>query len=249
MATSTAKMTLNLPTFNYFDVHSSPMSLGPKWKLWLGEFQNLMIALNVEDKIRQKALLLFYAGHDVHEIYKTLEPAADEDCDSAVTRLINYFAPKIYHFRKMHQNEPSVTKRGEVETIDEYVTRLKKASTRCEFTDKNLEIKLQIVFGCISKRVRRKALSEDISLDDLVKFSRAVELSSVQAEVIEDDKSEGLVNYIAREYIVNFVTQTRTWNKIIPGRKNVLAAEVNYLTTGDERIALRTEKLVIDVIN
>ena len=98
----------------------------------------------------------------------------------------------------MHQNEPSVTKSGEVETIDEYVTRLKEASTRCEFTDKNLEIKLQIVFGCISKRVRRKALSEDISLDDLVKFARAVELSSVQAEVIEDEKSEGLVNKLHR---------------------------------------------------
>ena len=65
-------MALNLPHFQHFDMHIAPMSLGHKWKSWLGEFENLMLALAVDDKKRMKALLLYYAGHEVHKLYKTL---------------------------------------------------------------------------------------------------------------------------------------------------------------------------------
>ena len=61
-------MSYNLPPFKEFDVNEDPMSLGPKWESWIDEFQNLMLALGVEDKKRMKALLLYYAGRDVHDL-------------------------------------------------------------------------------------------------------------------------------------------------------------------------------------
>ena len=88
----------------------------------------------------------------------------------------------------MHQNDDCAHTSGGTETIDEFVTRLRKAAKRCEFTDRPLEIKLQIVYGCISKRVRRKALSEDMDLEPLLKFARAVELGDKQADTIEEQK-------------------------------------------------------------
>ena len=185
-------MSYNLPPFKVFDVNEDPMSLGPKWESWIDEFQNLMLALGVEDKKRMKALLLYYAGRDVHDIYKTLTDVPTEEYEAAKTKLTNYFTPKvnqtyeIYHFRKMSQNEESASKNGDVETIDEFVTRLKKAAKRCTFADEKLEIKLQVVFGCISKRVRRKALCEDMTLDELLKFARSIELSEKQANFIAD---------------------------------------------------------------
>ena len=50
-------MALNLPPFKQFDTHLDPMSLGSKCKSWIDEFQNLMLALNVEYKKRMKALI------------------------------------------------------------------------------------------------------------------------------------------------------------------------------------------------
>ena len=69
---------------------------------------------------------------------------------------------------------------------------------RCEFTDKKLELKLQIVYGCISKRARRKALSEDMDLDALLKFVRAVESSDKQADTIEQRPSSEAIHKISR---------------------------------------------------
>ena len=210
-------MALNLPQFNHFDTHTSPMSLGYKWKAWLDDFKNLLLALGVEDGIRQKALLLFYAGKEVHEIYKTLITAAEADIEfeAAAGKLTSYFEPKvnktfeIYHFRKLFQNEPGVNKGGENETVDEFVTRLKKATARCGFTDVDLEIKLQLTFGCVSKRVRRKALGEDISLDELIKYARAIESSGKQADIIEEKKSRETVNRLNRPGRYSKLHQTK----------------------------------------
>ena len=107
-----------------------------------------------------------------------------------------------------------------------------------------MEVKFHKVFGCISKWVRRKAHSEDISLDDFIKFARAIELSCIQAEVIEDTNAEGIVNKLHRPgYIANFIYQTKTSRKTIPGRKNVLAAEANSLMTVDAKTCNRCKKL------
>ena len=88
--------------------------------------------------------------------------------------------------RKMYQDEPTAERSGEREAVNEFVTRLKKVAMRCEFSDVNLELKLQVIFGCKSKRVRWKALSEELTLDELVKFARVIGSSTKQAELIEE---------------------------------------------------------------
>ena len=65
------------------------MSPGPKWKSWIDEFLNLMLSLNTEYKKRMKALLLYYAGRHVHELYKTLTTDITEEYDAAEGN-INY---------------------------------------------------------------------------------------------------------------------------------------------------------------
>ena len=44
-----------LPNFRHFEIDSEPTSLGVRWKKWLLEFENLIVALNVLDKKRQRA--------------------------------------------------------------------------------------------------------------------------------------------------------------------------------------------------
>lgn len=107
---------------------------------------------------------------------------------TALINLNGYFAPKkctefeIYKFR---QSKPEAN-----ENIDSFHTKLRTLSENCDFTDKNKEIKSQIIQGCSSTRLRRKALREELSLDDLIKAARALELSESQASQIENNSAE-----------------------------------------------------------
>ena len=64
-------MAVALPNFAEFDVHSDG-AVGTRWKKWLARFRNLLLALDVDDAKRQRALLLHYAGESVSEIFETL---------------------------------------------------------------------------------------------------------------------------------------------------------------------------------
>ena len=66
----------------------------------------------------------------------------------------------------------------------------------CEFTDAKKEIKTQLVETCKSTRVRRKALREHISLEDLLKYGRTLETSDRQIATMEHTKPDVVVNKI-----------------------------------------------------
>ncbi len=95
-----------------------------------------------------------------------------------------YFEPKVnltfetYNFRQLTQAED--------ESTDKFVTRLREAASRCQFHDIVREIKDQVVQKCSSDRLRRKALREDLNLDNLLKAAQAMELADRQAKAMED---------------------------------------------------------------
>ena len=105
----------------------------------------------------------------------------------AVERLTNYFSPKknieyeVHMFRQVKQMSG--------ETIDRFHTRLRKLAKTCEFTDVEREIKTQIIQGCLSQRLRRRALRETISLTQLLDYGRWLETSETQARGTEENYS------------------------------------------------------------
>ena len=58
---------------------SEPASIGISWKKWLTNLENLFVALDIKDEKRQKALLLYYAGNDVSDIFNTVAGETDRD--------------------------------------------------------------------------------------------------------------------------------------------------------------------------
>jgi hypothetical protein len=79
-------MAVALPHFAEFDVHSDG-AVGICWKKWLTRFKNLLLALDVDDTKRQRALLLHYAG----ETLPNAEAAEDEDpFEKAATALTTF---------------------------------------------------------------------------------------------------------------------------------------------------------------
>ena len=69
-----------LPEFPVFDPQIDETSVGIRWKKWLGRLENLLVALDITNKERKRAILLHYAGTKVSDIFFTLVlPEAGDD--------------------------------------------------------------------------------------------------------------------------------------------------------------------------
>ena len=173
-----------LPSFPPFNPNVDPTSISQRWSKWIQRFTNFLIALDIKEKERQRALLLHYAGEKVYDIFDTLSETG-EDFETAVAKLTAHFAPKknidyeTYRFRQVRQTPG--------ESIDQFVTRLRQLAIVCEFADVDREIKAQVIQSCSSARLRRHALREDkITLEKLITYGRSLELSEHQAIAMED---------------------------------------------------------------
>ena len=75
-----------------FDTETDPSSLGMRWSKWTQRFENFLVAMDIVNDARKRALLLHLAGERVHDIYDTL--AEDEDDYAGTkTKLDGYFTP------------------------------------------------------------------------------------------------------------------------------------------------------------
>ena len=122
-----------LPGLHPFDVKGEATKLAVKWKRWLQSLEIYIMAVNIKDNKRKKAILLHFLGEDGQILYETLkgtEPS-DNQYEHAIKCFNDYFMPKKnilferYNFNSAFQlkNEP----------IAAYVVRLRTLSKTCEF--------------------------------------------------------------------------------------------------------------------
>jgi hypothetical protein len=98
---------------------------------------------------------------------------------------------EVYKFRNCKQNAG--------QSLDEYVTELRKLSKDCEFTDVDKEILSQIIQNCRSNRLRRRALREpDMNLKTLLDLGRALEVAESQAQTMEAQNERNGVNAVRK---------------------------------------------------
>ena len=155
-----------------------------------------IVALNINDQKRQKALLLHYAGEDVNDIFDTLPNTAATNDENpfgkAVDALTAYFSLKenvAYEEYQFHQ-----AKQDPGDKIMAFYTRLKRLSETCDFADSDRKSRTQIIQHCVSTKLRRKAVSEpSTSLGTLIEYGKTLELPESQISALENrqTKSEG----------------------------------------------------------
>ena len=154
--------------------------------------------------IKKRALLLHLAGPDVQDLYETLVALEGEEgkdaYDITVGRLNNYFAPKSSKTFERHLFRKIIQQAGE--TCDQFLTRLRQQAAKCEFVDKDEQIKGQFVDGCSDKLLRRRILEKgEAELQVVVQLARSCELSTIQEtsynQYVGDTKHE-LVSQLTR---------------------------------------------------
>ena len=140
-------MATALPTFLTCNLNESATDV--RWRKRFNRLEHILLGLDVKDKMRQRALMLHYAGEKVNDIFETLTDTGD-DYATAKAKLTEYFAPKkhtkfeVYKFRQASQESN--------EGIGAFLTRLRQLSLNYEFPDTDKEVKSQIIQGCSSSR-------------------------------------------------------------------------------------------------
>jgi hypothetical protein len=179
-----------------FDCNGDATSVGPRWKRWRKAFQYYVEGKGINNHARMRALLLHTAGMDVQDIFETLdeiefvqvEDEEDNVYKQSMRKLDSYFTPKLnvpyerHVFRACRQESD--------ETVDQYVTRLKKQALNCEFGDDNGKadaIRDQVIDTCRSSHLRRKLLQRghELTLPIVLDTARAMEAVDQQSKRME----------------------------------------------------------------
>ena len=152
---------------------------------------------------------------------------------AATDALTAHFAPsknteyERFLFRDAKQNPG--------ETMGAFHTRLQRMAKSCSFHDKNAEVKSQIIKGCLSTRIRRRALRETLSLKDLLDTARSYELAEYQASGMERHKigqtsSMPAVNVDSQS--VNKLSSQNKFRKKSSGNRNSKKSRECYFCGG-----------------
>ena len=139
---------------------------------------------------QKRAMLLHLAGSEVQDIFHTLEDTGN-DFTTAVTKLNEYFQPKSNVAFERHVFRQQ--KQEDNETINAYITRLKRMAVSCKFEESEREghIRDQFMDWCKSKSLRKKLLEKnDLTLKKTIEIARAMETAEKQAKRIESREEE-----------------------------------------------------------
>ena len=203
-----------------FDCFSHPATIGPRWKRWLTSFElyadgkGLIISeTTAATKQRRKAMLLHLAGPDVQEIFTTLTETGDAtNYASAVEALNAYFVPRVNSafarqtFHRITQNPG--------ETVQQFVTRLRKAAKDCDFgTDTDNQIRDAVLNKCTSTYIKRKLLEEGQGLNSTSTLEVAAKCEKIETQLaalsVKGEESESLNRIIERSNHPSTSTQRR----------------------------------------
>ena len=173
-----------------FDATTDLSSQATKWKKWIARLEVFFIAHAINDSARKKAILLLYAGETVTDIYDSIpdaekELAEGEDAYEKVKSVLTTKFDKTINLDfEINQFRSCVQKQGQ--TLDQYYSLLCKLASTCGFDNNDKEIRTQIIQNCSSGRVRRKALREKLTLQQILDFARSIDLSEYQASHMEN---------------------------------------------------------------
>ena len=88
----------NLPEF---DLHSDPRNLLNRWKQWVTAFSTAMVSFKITCENRQRALLIYYDGHELTDVLESLDDTGtDDEIEPAIVALTRYFTPKNTYKRE-----------------------------------------------------------------------------------------------------------------------------------------------------
>lgn len=188
-------MNVDLGALQPLDCKGDATALALRWKRWKSAFNYFVVGKGVTNVRQKKALLLHCAGMDVQELYETLPdpaplqaPATEDEYEKALRKLDIYFSTKInvpyerHIFRNLKQEE---------ETVDQFVTKLRKQAENCNWANSEEQIRDQVIDKCTSTALRRKLLEKGtgLTLHRVLDIARSMEAVEIQVKKMSGNTS------------------------------------------------------------
>ena len=199
---------LNLPSFPPFNCTGEDTSvLFSSWKRYIKRFNLLCNSLVVTDDKQKLSMLLTLCGDEAYEIYENIVPQDEEKTFADVVKAFeNHFKPQVnlsyetFLFRKMSQRED--------ETTQQYYVRLHEQALKCEFADKEKEIKQQIELSTNSSKLRKYSFQNPgKTLSELLTIAKTFETMKIHTEEIEKQSED--INKISKRKLASNTSNYR----------------------------------------
>lgn len=156
------------------------------WIKWKRAFERFVKANSIESDAEKYDLLLVLGGIELKSYYDKVPkwvvqiPEASGSgelislqFESAITSLDKYFAPQSN--KRFERHLLRAMKQEDQEPFEEYVFRLQDQANRCMFADVDDVIVDQIIEGCKSSDLRKRLLTEDLTLNSSITLGKTLE--------------------------------------------------------------------------
>lgn len=177
----------NIPVPAKLDVHAR--NLEAAWRKFKRQWTNYEVAthLDTESPKYRKAVFLSVIGEDAFDVFDGFsfeEEESEDDITDVIAKFEQYCvgeSNEIYESFLFNQRSQQ-----EGETIDAYVTALRKMAKTCNFgTNEERMLRDRIVLGVRDDLVRQKLLEDrHLTLTSCIEVCRAHESSHLQAKAI-----------------------------------------------------------------
>lgn len=172
-----------------------------KWEDWIKRFERFRIGskLDKEDGSVQVNCLIYTMGEQAEGIFSTMTLSEEDSTkyQPVVEAYKKHFTPKAnpVHWRSILRRRFQ----GENENIEAYVRALFDIATKCAFTDKNIEIRDQVVIGIRDKEVSKDLQSDaNLTLENAIAKARQEESLKLQVKSQTGESNTGSLDAMVR---------------------------------------------------
>ena len=237
-----------LPAVAPFSVSSEYTTLGQRWEKWVQSLEFYLVASNITDSARKRAVLLHFAGPEVQDIFLTLTDTG-VTYETALAKFTEYFTPKKnipferHLFRQVSQ-EPG-------ESIESFATRLQTRAKSCAFENVGEAVRDQIVEKCCSSKLRRRLLREaELTLTSCLQIAKQFQASERHAtQNIHPHLKARRLRVLLMHIVYKIHVQGVISNSLLVALFQQSVSVVGWATKPKIRLALQKEKLATNVVN
>lgn len=180
------------------------------WEKWQRAFDRYLRANKIDNDEEKFDMLLVLGGLELQEYYDKVgkyevQQVAESgevvilQYDSAVTSLEKYFAPQLN--KRFERHLFRAMKQEENEPFHEFIFRLQNQAKRSNFVDADDMVIDQVIEGCKSTELRKKLLTDDTKLNDVMTLGKTVEEVQKQSKQYERPTSSAFERTVVQRVV------------------------------------------------
>ena len=164
-------------------------------EVWVATFKAYLLANKLDEKTagdRCKAVLVATLGIQNVSLLMSLiapETTADKTLDELTDVLKQHFKPAPKAISERYRFMCRRQKSGE--TVSQFIAELRTLAVKCQFTDLEIRLRDQFVFGLTDDNTQRKLFTQpdNVALKDVLNIAQSIEAAELSTSMVRGNES------------------------------------------------------------